>query len=313
MWMQLDHNTAQAITLNIVLFLIIPVKKMIASESLSVCQHPLQGSQKYEKSIFKNEHIQSNGFEDKKLAHSATKYKSNVLLSSESTNASLPITALNANDIVNCVNSGVTPTKAAAAEELSKQNSTVYDMSSESGENSQRRLIVSHPTTEVDGFIRVCIDEIIKSAVFKGTSRSEKVVEWHSPEELKLLYDFKLKADCESHEKLLELLKKTINYSVKTGHPYFINQLYCGVDPYALVGQWLTDALNPSVYTYEVAPVFTLMEEEVLSEMREIVGFSNAVGDGIFCPGGSIANGYAISCARYYKCPNSKVRKMKYV
>ena len=38
-----------------------------------------------------------------------------------------------------------------------------------------------------------------------------------------------------------------------------------------------------SRYTYEVAPVFTLMEQVVLGEMCRIVGFEN--GDGVFCPG----------------------------
>lgn len=79
------------------------------------------------------------------------------------------------------------------------------------------------------------------------------------------------------------------------------------LDPYGLVGQWLTDALNPSVYTYEVSPVFTLMEEAVLKEMRAIVGFPADQGDGIFCPGGSMANGYAISCARFHHFPEIKV------
>lgn len=94
---------------------------------------------------------------------------------------------------------------------------------------------------------------------------------------------------------------------MNTAHPYFVNQLFSAVDPYGLVAQWLTDALNPSVYTYEVAPVFTLMEEEVLQEMRRFVGWPNGIGDGIFCPGGSIANGYAISCARFHFFPEIKV------
>ncbi|KAH8335922.1 hypothetical protein KR074_006041 [Drosophila pseudoananassae] len=168
-------------------------------------------------------------------------------------------------------------------------------------------FVASHPATQFDGFIRACIDEIIKLAVFQGTNRSSKVVEWHEPAELRQLFDFQLREKGESQDKLRELLRETIRFSVKTGHPYFINQLYSGVDPYALVGQWLTDALNPSVYTYEVAPLFTLMEEQVLAEMRRIVGFPNGgQGDGIFCPGGSIANGYAISCARYKYTPESK-------
>jgi glutamate decarboxylase len=77
------------------------------------------------------------------------------------------------------------------------------------------------------------------------------------------------------------------------------------VDPYGLAGQWVTDALNPSVYTYEVAPVFTLMEAAVLEEMCRMVGFP--FGDGMFCPGGSFANGTAINLARFKYFPDIKV------
>lgn len=161
--------------------------------------------------------------------------------------------------------------------------------------------------SEHEPFLRRCIDEILNSAVFSATERENKVLDWHAPEELEKLMDMRLKPDPDTDDRLLELLRDTVKYSVKTGHPYFVNQLFSGVDPYALAGQWLTDALNPSVYTYEVSPVFTLMEEVVLEEMRRIVGFPEGAGDGIFCPGGSIANGYAISCARYQHMPNVKV------
>ena len=36
-------------------------------------------------------------------------------------------------------------------------------------------------------------------------------------------------------------------------------------------------------YTFEVAPVFTLMEKIVLDEMLKLIGFPD--GDAIFCPG----------------------------
>lgn len=157
-------------------------------------------------------------------------------------------------------------------------------------------------------FLRDAIENILKFAVFDGTDRSNKVLEWKAPEELENVLDLNLKFECDTDEQLLCAIRDIIKYSVKTGHPYFVNQLFSGVDPYALAGQWLTDALNPSVYTYEVSPVFTLMEELVLEEMRKIVGYTNGIGDGIFCPGGSIANGYAISCARYKKTPDVKVR-----
>ncbi len=79
------------------------------------------------------------------------------------------------------------------------------------------------------------------------------------------------------------------------------------LDPFGLAADWATSALNASVYTYEVAPVFTLMELEVFEKMRNIVGFPVGKGDGLFCPGGSIANGYAISLSRFRKRPEIKV------
>lgn len=38
-------------------------------------------------------------------------------------------------------------------------------------------------------------------------------------------------------------------------------------------------------FTYEVSPVFVLMEEVLLKKMQSIVGWSDDEGDGIFCPG----------------------------
>lgn len=44
--------------------------------------------------------------------------------------------------------------------------------------------------------------------------------------------------------------------------------------------------LYPCRFTYEIAPVFVLMEQITLRKMREIIGWSNKDGDGIFSPGG---------------------------
>lgn len=162
-------------------------------------------------------------------------------------------------------------------------------------------------------FIRKSAELLIKNAVFDGTNRKNKVLEFQTPDQLKKLFDFGIRSSPMAHDDLLRLLEDTVRYSVKTGHPYFANQLFSSLDPYGLVGQWLTDALNPSVYTYEVSPVFSLMEEVVLKEMRKIVGFKNGNGDGIFCPGGSMANGYAINCARYKYMPNIKVWILKVI
>lgn len=57
-------------------------------------------------------------------------------------------------------------------------------------------------------------------------------------------------------------------------------------------------------FTYEVAPVFVLMELEVLRGLRELVGWKE--GDGLFCPGGSTSNMYAMNLARYKLHPEVK-------
>uniref|UniRef100_A0A8D0PLB7 Cysteine sulfinic acid decarboxylase n=1 Tax=Sus scrofa TaxID=9823 RepID=A0A8D0PLB7_PIG len=151
----------------------------------------------------------------------------------------------------------------------------------------------------------IVVDEVIR----KGTSASEKVCEWKEPEELKQLLDLELRSEGESQEQILERCRAVIRYSVKTCHPRFFNQLFSGLDPHALAGRIVTESLNTSQYTYEIAPVFVLMEEEVLKKLRALVGWSS--GDGVFCPGGSISNMYAMNLARYQRYPDCKQRGLR--
>lgn len=62
-------------------------------------------------------------------------------------------------------------------------------------------------------------------------------------------------------------------------------------------------------YTYEVAPVFTLMEREVIEKSLELIGYpSMPDSDGIMTPGGSISNMYGMVLARYKKKPEVKTK-----
>lgn len=76
---------------------------------------------------------------------------------------------------------------------------------------------------------------------------------------------------------------KTWIFFFFTGHPRFFNQLSCGLDIVSMAGEWLTATANTNMFTYEIAPVFILMESVVLSKMREIIGWKG--GDSIFAPG----------------------------
>lgn len=62
-------------------------------------------------------------------------------------------------------------------------------------------------------------------------------------------------------------------------------------------------------YTYEVAPVFTLLERELIEKALDLVGYPKLPkADGILCPGGSISNMYSMVLARYNVYPDIKVK-----
>ena len=52
-------------------------------------------------------------------------------------------------------------------------------------------------------------------------------------------------------------------YSLFKGHPRFLNQLSQGLDIVSLAGEWLAATANTNMFTYEIAPVFIMMEHEV--------------------------------------------------
>uniref|UniRef100_A0A668ABG3 Glutamate decarboxylase like 1 n=1 Tax=Myripristis murdjan TaxID=586833 RepID=A0A668ABG3_9TELE len=169
-------------------------------------------------------------------------------------------------------------------------------------------VALNGPTLDVsaaEGFIQQSMAIIMEDAVRKATNVREKVCEWRSPEQLKELLDLELKDGGEAQSKILQRCRDAIRYSVKTTHPRFFNQLYAGMEPYSMVGSFIIEAIKPSLYTYEVAPVFTLMEEAVLKKMMEFLGWEEG-GDGIFNPGGSVSNMYAMNVARFHHCPDIK-------
>lgn len=66
---------------------------------------------------------------------------------------------------------------------------------------------------------------------------------------------------------------------------------------------------TPFRFTYEIAPVFILMEHFVLEKMRHIIGFMD--GDSILAPGGAISNLYSIIVARHKMFPDCKTKGLR--
>lgn len=83
------------------------------------------------------------------------------------------------------------------------------------------------PNVEKHGeFLEKVVELLFKHVVF--TTKQDKVLLWQNPEELEQLFDFRLNQNGEPQKELINHLRNTIKFSVKTGHPYFINQLFSG-------------------------------------------------------------------------------------
>ncbi|EHA98324.1 Glutamate decarboxylase 1, partial [Heterocephalus glaber] len=154
---------------------------------------------------------------------------------------------------------------------------------------------------------------ILLHYIKKSFDVKSKILDFHHPHQLlEGLEGFNL--ELSDHPKSLEQLlvdcTDTLKYSVKTGHPRYFNQLSSGLDMIGLAGEWLTAAANTNMFTYEIAPVFTIMETILLKKMHEIVGWREIEADGIFSPGGSISNLYGILVARYKQYPEVKTKGM---
>lgn len=146
--------------------------------------------------------------------------------------------------------------------------------------------------------------EILLDFVNQSNDRESHVLDFHHPQQITKAMDFSLPDKPMPLEQLVVDCRTALKYQVKTGHPHFFNQLSQGLDIVSMAGEWLAATANTNMFTYEIAPVFIMMEHEVLIKMREIIGFHD--GDSILAPGGSISNMYALIIARHKLFPRHK-------
>ncbi|CAH0766030.1 unnamed protein product [Bemisia tabaci] len=146
--------------------------------------------------------------------------------------------------------------------------------------------------------------EILLDYIKDESNREEKILDFHHPADMRSLLSLEIPDKGVTLQQLVDDCAVTLKYQVKTGHPRFFNQLSCGLDLVSMAGEWLTATANTNMFTYEIAPVFILMESVILEKMRDIIGWKD--GDSILAPGGSISNLYAFLAARHKMFPGYK-------
>ena len=100
--------------------------------------------------------------------------------------------------------------------------------------------------------------------------------------------NFEIPVKGEGLSGVLTGIDQFLEHSVKTHHPNFMNPFWAGFAPAAFGGEMMSTLAQTSMYTYELAPIATLIEQTIIDKMAEKVGFENA--DGILTTGGSNGN-----------------------
>jgi len=146
--------------------------------------------------------------------------------------------------------------------------------------------------------------DLVNTYITNNANPKTKVTHHLPPEKLRSQIDLTLPEHGCSLDELYKTIEQYLTFSVRTGHRQFFNQLWSGFTLPGLLGELFASLANTSMYTYEVAPVATLMEKELIKKLGGICGFENP--EGLFVTGGSNGNLQAMMIARNRAIPHVK-------
>jgi glutamate/tyrosine decarboxylase-like PLP-dependent enzyme len=148
--------------------------------------------------------------------------------------------------------------------------------------------------------------DILSRAVRQWMTQDRPVSKTPIASELESTLNLTLgEAGC-STDDLENAIKDYIAYSPDVSQPGFNKLLYSGVNYPALLGDWITSLANSTMHTYQVGPVATLMELELIRQWNQLIGFND--GEGVMVAGGSQANLIGMMLARHQAYPESKAQ-----
>ena len=142
------------------------------------------------------------------------------------------------------------------------------------------------------------IDEVAHRLVsyIESKSAPDRVNPTMSLSTMRKTLDIHLPLEGQGLDAVLDDLDTFIANSVKTHRPEFMNPLWGGLSLPSFAGEVVAAMTNNSMYTYELSPIATVIEQTILKRMSEMVGFSD--GFGTFTTGGSNGNMLGMLCAR---------------
>ncbi len=149
------------------------------------------------------------------------------------------------------------------------------------------------------------LDEIL-GIIRSHLDGSEKIVDFIPQSSLRRITDLSLPLEGLGLENTIQDIDQFLRYSVKTNSPGFMNPLWGGFNLSAFAGEVIATLSNNSMYTFELSPLATLIEQALIGRMCEIVGFTD--GNGTLTTGGSNGNMIGMMCARHQVDPLGQQR-----
>ena len=129
------------------------------------------------------------------------------------------------------------------------------------------------------------------------------------PDKLYDSVDLSLNSSAIVDDEFKKVLKDVLISTPKTATNLFFNQLFGGRQSKAVLGDLLAVMLNNSMYTYKVAGPQVGIEQEIIRQSCNLIGYGDQ-SNGTFPTGGSMSNYMALVMARDAKDPNCRTEGM---
>jgi|GEM_PF-3301172 len=129
---------------------------------------------------------------------------------------------------------------------------------------------------ELDAFINRLCERIL--SYMEDAEKPGKVVNYAPAESLSKTTDVHLPLEGRGANAVFDDIDEFLRHCVKTNRAEFMNPLWGGLSTTGFAGEVISALTNTSMYTYELAPFATLIEQAILKRMGELVGFSGGAG-----------------------------------
>jgi sulfinoalanine decarboxylase/sulfinoalanine decarboxylase/aspartate 1-decarboxylase len=119
--------------------------------------------------------------------------------------------------------------------------------------------------------------------------------------------DLSLQVSPMIHDDFKKVLQEVLVSTPKTATNLFFNQLFGGRQSKAVLGDLLAVLLNNSMYTYKVAGPQVGIEQEIIRQSCQLIGYGSS-SNGTFPTGGSMSNYMALIMGRDAKDPECRFK-----